>query len=1213
MKKALFFSSMALFAVLLSACHRVEDRYTRGIGIYPGRPSEDFSPGLAPDDSYRNIAMLRPVYQSSAYDYNLTSQLLTDGIIENDMPAYISVATHKGIVPKNEREWLLDSKPVSSMTLNGTDVLIRYELNSEAKADSVDKIILKGTLEYLERKPRGWNFTCSGSNDGESWDELVYVRGYGLPGVERPDPFANITPQPGTRRRNLFFEPDTTMPRPSFTFTFQPPKPSRLINASFDFGKPVCYHFYKISMTAPCAEKWIFSDLDFFSHGNKLKMVPSHRFRSAWMSAGNKEEWVNIDLGSVSTFDRIKLHWIRKPSGGSVMISEDDRNWRELTRLPSVADQVDDISISKDAEAKARFVKFLFNQQDSVKHCVLSEIEIFGSGGLVTRPRAPEKPDGNILMLSGGGWKVQRISAVEATGEEISVAGFNSAGWVDATVPGTVLSSYRNAGAIPDPNYDDNQLLISESFFNSDFWYSNEFAIPEEFEGRRLWLNFNGINWKADVYVNGRAAGRIEGAFMRGKFDISDLIQPGKSNGLAVLVYKNDNIGVVKEQTALSTDKNGGILGGDNPTFHASVGWDWIPTIRGRNTGIWNDVYLKATGPVTIEDPFVRTDLPLPDTSRADISIEFRLRNSGKDEVAGKVLGKYGDINISEEVSIGPGETKLIRLNHKTHPQLHIDKPALWWPNGYGEPHLYDVSLSFEISGDVSDEINFKSGVKEMTFSEKNMTLNMYINGRRFIGRGGNWGFSESNLSYRGREYDAAVRYHKDMNFNIIRNWVGQVGDEEFFEACDRHGIMIWQDFWLANPADGPDPYDPAMFLRNADDLIRKIRNHPSVAIYAGRNEGNPPVVIDTALRRMVRQLHPGLHYISNSAMGMVSGGGPYRALPVRDYFLLYGYNKFHSERGMPNVMTYESLRQTLREDYLWPQNNHWGIHDYTIESAQSCASFNEMVEKGFGPVRDAREFTELAQWINYNGYRGMFEGRSRFRHGLLLWMSHPAWPSMVWQTYDYYLEPTAAYFGCKKASEPIHIQWNPVYDVVEVVNYNAGNHKNLTAKAQIFNMDGSLQWQKETSLNCREDSTVNCFKMAFPSGLSKVHFIKLSLAGNGEDISKNFYLRGAEDGNYQSLRSLPRINLGYTTKITRSGEEWLLTTTITNATDTPALMVRLKVVGKNSGERLLPIIYSDNYISLMPGEQEIVTMRIKDEDTRGERPSVDMSGFNLN
>jgi hypothetical protein len=1222
----LFLRLIISLIALFPGCKQNSEKYTRGVGVYPGNPAEDFSPSLIPDkDNYRNLARLRPAYHSSSYDYNLTAQLVTDGIIQDEMPSFITLSTNRGVIPKNEREWLLDHNSVTELNIEGTDIWIQYELNREVAPAEVEQISLNGTLTYNEKKPGRWQITCSGSEDGSKWDELGKFQGTGFPGQARPNPFAAFMTPPGPQRKgtrprrpDLFsffagpYGSDSTAPRPSFSFRFQMPGPQRVINATFKFDKPASYHFYRISLSAGCAEKWVFGDMDFFNKGENLLMIPSNRFKSSWMSAGTSEEWIYVDLGSESTFDHIKLHWINKAIQGSIQVSDDAKSWNELAALPGGQQQLDDIGLKQ--WAKGRYVKILLTKPASGRRYVLSEMEVFGKGGLVARPKPNPDISGNKLYLSGGNWKVQRATQVYSTGEGISQTDFMCNDWIAATVPGTVLVSYWNAGALPDPNFGDNQLMISESFFNSDFWYRDEFDLPASFKGTKMFLNFDGINWKADVFINGKNAGRIEGAFIRGKFDVTDLVKPGQKNALAVLIHKNDHIGVIKEATALYHDKNGGILGADNPTYHASIGWDWIPTIRGRNIGIWNDVYLNVSGAVTIEDPFVYTDLPLPDTTSADINIELTLNNHTGEPISGSLTGRYGDIKFDEKVSLGSFERKMIKLNTSNLPALHLRDPKLWWPKGYGEPLLYDVEFEFITgSGDQSDKVAFKSGVREMTFNEDNMILNMYINGRRFIGRGGNWGFPESNLNYRGREYDAAVAYHADMNFTMIRNWVGQTADDEFFEACDRHGVMVWQDFCLANPADGPNPDNPELFLKNAEDVIKRIRNHPSIGIYVGRNEANPPVVIDTGLRKLVSDLHPGLHYISNSAMGVVSGGGPYRALPVRDYFLLYGFNRFHSERGMPNVMTFESLKQTLPEAALWPQSSQWGLHDYSLESAQACASFNQMIEKGFGIAKDAKEFTELAQWINYNGYRGMFEGRSLYRQGLLLWMSHPAWPSMVWQTYDWYLDPTAAYFGCKKASEPIHIQWNPVFDEIEVVNYNARDRTGLTAKAQLINMDGSVQWEKKTGLNCREDSTAKCFKLEFPKSLSSVHFIKLTLIEDDKTISENFYWRGVEEGNFQALRNLPRVKIDNRTRVTKAGSDWILATTLNNNSGQPALMIRLKIVGTKSRERLLPVLYSDNYVSLMPGEQRIITMKIKDMDTRGEKPAVEISGFNVN
>lgn len=1221
-KSSIFlFASVICMLIALAGCNQKSDKYTRGVGIYPGSPKEDFSPNLLTDNkNYRNLARLRPAYHSSSYDYNLTAQLVTDGIIIHEMPDYISLSTNQGELPKNQREWLLDNNSVTELSLPGSDIWIQLEINPGNVVPKITKINLSGSLEYSGKPTAGWQFTCSGSDDGTTWNELGKVAGNGLPGEERPNPFAALFSKPGPKGKSpanpfasFFSGPygnDSTAPKPSFTFKFGIPKTQRVINQSFEFKEPVSYHFYKVNMSAKCAEDWRFGSLDFYNNEIKLKMAPSNSFKSAWMSAGTGQEWIYVDLGVSSTFDSIKLYWINKAIKGSIQVSDDARKWIDLASLPGNTDLVDNIALKK--VANGRFVRVLMTEAVPGNKYILSEIEILGRGGMMPKSKANPDISDNRMSLSGGNWKIQRASEVTGTGENISKPGFENNDWVVATVPGTALVSYWNAGALPDPNYADNQLMISESFFNSDFWYRNEFEVPSTFKGERMFLNFDGINWKAEIFVNGKQTGRIDGAFIRGKFDVTDLIKPGKTNSIAVLIKKNDNIGVIKEATQLYHDKNGGILGADNPTYHASIGWDWIPTIRGRNIGIWNDVFLNVTGAITIEDPFVTTDLSLPDTTAADISIAVTLRNHKSEKISGTLTGKFGETSFEQEVSLEPSSSKVLKLNPSNIPALHLTNPKLWWPKGYGNPYLYNVELVFKTNSGISDKKEFKSGIRKMAFDETNQILNIYINGRRFIGRGGNWGFPESNLEYRGREYDIAVAYHADMNFTMIRNWVGQTGDDEFFEACDRYGVMIWQDFWLANPADGPDPDNPQMFIDNARDVIKRIRNHPSMAIYVGRNEGNPPAVLDTALRAMIHELHPDLHYISNSAFGVVSGGGPYRALPVRDYFLLYGYNKLHSERGMPNVMTYESLKQTLPESALWPQNSLWGIHDYCLESAQAAASFNQMIETGFGKSDNAKKFTELAQWVNYNGYRGMFEGRSLYRQGLLLWMSHPAWPSMVWQTYDYYLEPAAAYFACKKASEPIHIQWNPVFDNIEVVNYNARNRVGLTAKAQIINMDGSVQWEKERALDCKEDSTAICFKLEFPKSLSSVHFVKLSLKQGDKTISENFYWRGLIDGNYQALSDLPVVKLQNNTKTEKSGNNWILTTTLNNTTKTPALMIRLKVVGKNKGERMLPVFYSDNYISLMPGDIKVITMKLKDEDTGGEEPSVDISGFNL-
>jgi len=838
---------------------------------------------------------------------------------------------------------------------------------------------------------------------------------------------------------------------------------------------------------------------------------------------------------------------------------------------------------------------------------------VYGRGGPVPRakPAAAATADGR-LPLSGGAWRLQRASQVHASGRELSTAGFQDAGWMIATVPATILSSYLNAGAIPDPNYGDNQNAISDSFFYSDFWYRTEFTAPPAAAGSHVFLNFDGVNWKAEVFLNGQRLGRIDGGFISGRFDATAFLHPGQPNALAVRILKNANPGNVTEKNFQSPGKNGGVLGADNPTMHASVGWDWIPTIRGRDTGIWGDVYLASTGAVSIENPQADTVSIAADGSSAEVALEATLTNHSGVVVSGQLRGRFGDAALEQAVSIAPHASKTVKLDAAAQPALRLRNPKLWWPNGYGDPDLYRVELEFASGDVVSDRKSFNAGVRRFTYSEEGGALRIFINGRRFVARGGNWGFPESMLRYRAREYDAAVRYHRDMHFTMIRNWVGQTGDEAFYDACDRFGIVVWQDFWLANPWDGPDPDDSAMFLANARDYVLRMRHHASIGLYVGRNEGYPPDPLERGLRGILAELAPAIHYIPSSADDAVTGHGPYRALPPRFYFAQRATTQLSSELGMPNIVTMDSLRAMMPEAARWPQGDVWGMHDFSLQGAQGGASFRDMIEKNYGGASNVEDWVELAQFVNYDGYRAMFEAQGKNRMGMLLWMSHPCWPSFVWQTYDYYFDPTAGYFGAKKGSEPLHIQWNPLTDNVEVVNYSGGKAKGLTASAEVLNLDGAVAWNKTAAVDSPEDSQVSPIHLDFPATLTPVDFIRLALRRGDAVISENFYLRGVEENSFRAIRTLPKVAVEASTRVERQANEWVLTTELRNTSPQPALMIRVKAVRAQSGDRILPALYSDNYVALMPGEKRTIVTRLDDADARGERPAIVVGGFNV-
>ncbi len=795
----------------------------------------------------------------------------------------------------------------------------------------------------------------------------------------------------------------------------------------------------------------------------------------------------------------------------------------------------------------------------------------------------------SMLSAQTWNWKVQRANEVNAGGEAIAQTDFKTDAWIAAPVPGTVARAWQEAGKLEDIRYDDNLTRIDDGFFHADFWYRSEFDAPALKQGERLILHFDGINWKADVWLNGQSVGRIEGAFIRSHFDITPFLKTTGRNALAVRIYGNEHYGDVKIPTLEQNVPNGGVLGEDNPTMHASIGWDWLPTVPGRNIGIWNDVRLTvARGGVEIGDAFMDTRLPgvtprHPENAKtAEVSPVITLFNYNQEPADAEIVIRFGQQRITRKARLEPGEHDLALE------KFLVEKPRLWWPVGYGDPYLYDVVVEAKVNGVTLAEKSLKCGIRQMDYTLENSAIQLFVNGRRFIAHGGNWGFSEINLDYTARDYDIALRYHRDMHLNMVRNWVGQVGDEEFYEACDRHGIMIWQDFWLANPYDGPNPKDEQMFLRNASDMVHKVRPHASVALYCGRNEGNPPDRLGLALNMMVSDLCPNSLYISHSADYNVSGGGPYRALSPREFYEIpKGQKKFHSERGMPTVPSYESMCRMLRPEQRWPQNDVWAMHNFTLKGAQRCSTYNERISNGLGEPQSLKEYADRAQWINYEGYRAIFESRSNYRNGILLWMSHPAWPCLVFQTYDYYFDVNGAYFGSKKACQPLHISWNPLKNVIEVVNESAGNRQGLTATVQVVNMDGTTVTETSKRIDIREDQTVEVCPLTLERDkVSDVYFVKLTLRDGDRLLADNFYWEGREEGNWKALQNMAKPKLQ--TKVEEQADG-SLKVTVKNPSKTPALMIRLNLINGKSKEQILPAFYDDNYFSLLGGEEKTV------------------------
>ena len=505
---------------------------TRGVGVYPGDPQQDFGPLVVPGGpDYRNLALRRAAYHSSSYDDNLTAQLVTDGIRQTRLPRWLATATsERGVAGKVERELLVDDNLMSTVTLERPPAWVELELTGGDAPLEVDRIDLQATVrphafaELAPPRPEGekrqWACIVVGSDDGRAWKELGRAEG-ALP--------ASFAPPADEGFAGWFWRGPAV--RPSVALT--PPAHSR---------------FYRISFEPAGVLSWTVSEVALFAGNRRVEVGGPHRFDSAWMSEGSGTEWVYVDLGARSRIERVALAWIRRAAEGSVQVSDDATSWRDVAPLPATNGLSDEIRLAR--PAKARYVRVLMKRPASPEGYILSELEVYGRGGVVPRPKpAPGVRADGRLDLAGGGWRLQRDSLVSADGRALATVGFADADWVVATVPGTVLSSYRNVGALPDPNFGDNQLAISDSFFYADFWYRTEFAAPSLPPGRKAFLNLDGVNWKAELFLNGEKLGRVEGAFMRGRFDVTGMLRPGAVNALAVRVLKNATPGSAKQKT----------------------------------------------------------------------------------------------------------------------------------------------------------------------------------------------------------------------------------------------------------------------------------------------------------------------------------------------------------------------------------------------------------------------------------------------------------------------------------------------------------------------------------------------------------------------------------------------------------------------------------------------------------------------------------------
>jgi mannosylglycoprotein endo-beta-mannosidase len=826
----------------------------------------------------------------------------------------------------------------------------------------------------------------------------------------------------------------------------------------------------------------------------------------------------------------------------------------------------------------------------------------------------------NVYEMDSG-WVCLNIRELKKTGDELSDPTVLLSGWLPATVPGTVLTTLVNDGLAPDPFYGMNLRKIPDIYDAGrdlyTYWFVKDFREKKAVGNEQVWLHMRGVNYGCDIYLNRHRlnAQTHYGMFLRQVYNITALLSEDGNNRLAVLVYPPDPVG----------NPNGG-QGGDgtigrNVSCQYVAGWDWIQPIPDRNTGIWDKVTIEKTQTIRLSNPYIVTRVPgerLPGTRQAPaiIFVSAEVENPTKESVRGTLQYDLDGNTIRKEVLLQPLSTAVVHL-----PEDTVRNPRLWWPNGYGPQPLYTISLRFITDGNaVLDEKTVAFGIREIQSRWNTQTegREVLVNGRRIFVKGGNWIVSDAMLRLSRERYDAEVRYHRDMNLNLIRVWGGGITERpEFYDACDKYGLLVFQDFWMSGDCDGkwldpkkkedqwtrrtyPDDHD--LFLRSVADQVKMIRNHPSLAFYCGGNEIPPPTDILLAMQdSLLPSLDSSRYFFSYSNVDSMShnfiggnGDGAYH-LQRNDFFWEHRSFPFNSEIGSVGLGDFQSLERfipsenmVMPDDFGRSLDSVWGFHKYLGYWRQIDA---------YGRPVTMREFADRAQFVNYDQYRALMEGHLahmwEWYTGVVIWKTQNPWTAMRGQMYDYYLDPNAGLYGLRHANEPVHVMCNPTDDMLVVVNNTFQPCHDLMVQARTVDYAGDdslvLQWIVEVSPSSVQK--IQTVKRALQNSVGREGgFLNLRLLDPFRHVlSENLYWLPDSAGTYAGLQNIAKATVNAEAK--RISEEQIRVTIENPAGGPLAFFIRISLVSESSKKRILPVFYSDNYVSVLRGEKRVFTI----------------------
>lgn len=860
----------------------------------------------------------------------------------------------------------------------------------------------------------------------------------------------------------------------------------------------------------------------------------------------------------------------------------------------------------------------------------------------------------NTLVLKTD-WEMQSATRITQAGGAISRPAYTPTGWFKVTVPTTVIAGLLANNVYNfDPFYGENFEKLKDPILDSLWWFRRQFTLPVSDKGKDLVLKLHGINYKANVWLNGTLiadSNRIMNPYRIIELNITKYIHAGEPNVLALEIRR-----------PINPNRRGGDLAIDYA--------DWIHYPPDYNAGIINDIEVMTYDRVGIQYPLVTTHFDEASSptgkqlilNTAHLTVDAFVTNYSAAPQEVIVKGHINsDISFEKKVHLEANDIVDVTFTPEDFHQLNVRNPRIWWPWQYGKPELNHLELSVSHVGSggnpehdavLSNTISENFGIRQIT-SEfiDNKSRVFVVNGKRIVIRGAAW--SPDIFQRRSpRRQEQEIRLYRDMNMNIVRS-EGKMEDDNFYALCDKYGMLVMTGWMCCGAWQYPELWDAAKrasAMASDSSVMLWLRNKPSLMVWLNGSDMPPR---DTSVERGYLDIEAALKWpnptisTANESKSLVSGysgvkmDGPYDWVPPiyweTDSLQKHGgtYSFATEISPGPSIPPYESLIKFIPKDSLWFTTATWKYHCGTMTFGTTDI-FDAALQGRYGTVKNIRDYIAKAQAQNYEAHRAMMEAYGLRKYhtatGVVQWMGSNPWPGLIWHTYDYYLYPAGTYFGMKKSMEPLHIMYSYGSRKVYITNTLQHRFEGLKAEATIYNLDGARAFSGTATTTVEPDSIVQCFDLSTLSDLPGVYFLRLQLKdAQGEVKSINWYwLSQKEDvldwkkstwyvtpetayTDYSALQTLSKTSL----KVTAAGgtttrDSIAHELTVTNTGSTVAFQVHLRALKGPSGDDILPLIFDDNYFELAPGETRVIRCAFANRDAAGAIPFFRVSAWNL-